>query len=921
MNYQDNKRVQTAEELRRMYNLDNLSKDRQAISNNKAGLTRIEAEQSNILKSLIINLGDSIEDQSEISLWFFNGTPTLDNIPTIEWEDKSEHVGDFYYDKDTGYAYKFILEEDTYLWEQQSDSNLIQALALTNAELDTVDGSRRVFFTTPTTPYDNGDWYVDENSDLYICQISKPSTEQYNPNDFIIASKYTDDTKAMEVAGKLTIVSGQVTTIIKNLDIISQTIEDNRYYIDETGNKILITEKMSQVVQTVNKLESEISEAADITISADGYGSVNLANINESEPIYLKIYPTNNNDISFLYPSDNLYPSDDLFSQGRIVRFATDEYYVDYELPDDLLYYDENNYDEFILDYNAQSCLVNKKVGYNADGSKYLLDSPQTLVYEYPTIHLNTGDYTVTMLGYEDAYIFVRMMVQSLYTDQFATKMELNSSITQTSKSINASIDEKLNLVNGDIEQLSADLDIQSDKIEAKLDSNDFTSAAVIGLINNRDGTSTAKINATNINLTGYITATNLKTSGSTIINGSNIVTGTIDANKVTVTNLNASNIKSGTMSADRISGGTIDASKITVTNLNASNITSGTIDASKVTVKNLNADNITSGTLSANKISGGTITASAINLGNGTFSVTTAGKVTATSGSIGGWNIGTSAIEYDATNYKVSIIPGTNANKDFLVVYNKLNNNYPFFVRADGYVSASNINITGGSVGGMSLSSGVLKSDRLSLNATSGILSVFNSNGGSMILSNACRLSATAGVGISANSTGSVSAPSSGIDIKGCSGSTVYIGCMSNSAGTTEKSCVSVENGLLSFRSSGYATYNGSTIWGSSSLATKENISDLTKEQKDEVYELIKNISLKKFDYKEQYSGQKNNYGFIIEDIENTYLKTLLHISQSSTNEDIKNYSTEDLARLELVVIQELMKKIERLEEQVNVD
>ena len=507
MNYQDNKRVQTAEELRRMYNLDNLSKDRQAIANNKSGLTRIEAEQSNILKSLIINLGDSIEDQSEISLWFFNGIPTLSNVPVIEWEDKSEHIGDFYYDKDTGCAYKFILEEDTYLWEQQSDSNLIQALALTNAELDTVDGSRKVFFTTPTTPYDNGDWYVDENSDLYICQISKPLTEQYNPNDFIIASKYTDDTKAMEVAGKLTIVSGQVTTIIKNLDIISQTIEDNRYYIDETGNKILITEKMSQVVQTVNKLESEISEAADITISADGYGNVSLANINESEPVYLKIHPTNNNDISFLYPSDNLYPGDDIFMSGRTIRFATDNYYVDYELPDDLLYYDENNYDEFILDYGGQSCVVNKRVGYNADGSKYLLDSPQTLVYEYPTIHLNTGDYTVTMLGYEDAYIFARMMVQSLYTDQFATKMEMNSAITQTAKSIDLSINQKLSNYSTTSEMNSA----------ISLKANEITSS-VSNTYATKTETATAKqeaINSANVStdkkLKNYSATTQMK--------------------------------------------------------------------------------------------------------------------------------------------------------------------------------------------------------------------------------------------------------------------------------------------------------------------------------------------------------------------------------------------------------------------------
>ena len=256
MNYQDNKRVQTAEELRKMFNLDNLKKDRQAISNNKNGLTRIEAEQEGILKSIIINLGDSLENQSDISLWFFDGIPTLENIPTNEWQNLEEHIGDFYYDKSTGYVYKFLFEEDIYSWEQIEDSSLIQAMALTNAELDTLDGSRRVFFVIPEPPYDNGDWYIDSNGDLYICQISKPSTEKYNVNDFIIASKYTDDTKALELAGNLTIVSGQVTTIIQNLDLISQTIEDNRYYIDEAGEKHLISETTSKLAQDVKSLQA-----------------------------------------------------------------------------------------------------------------------------------------------------------------------------------------------------------------------------------------------------------------------------------------------------------------------------------------------------------------------------------------------------------------------------------------------------------------------------------------------------------------------------------------------------------------------------------------------------------------------------------------------------------------------------------------
>lgn len=52
---------------------------------------------------------------------------------------------------------------------------------------------------------------------------------------------------------------------------------------------------------------------------------------------------------------------------------------------------------------------------------------------------------------------------------------------------------------------------------------------------------------ADNIDLDGYVTFTNLKTSGQTVINAGNITTGTIDASKVNVTNLQINNVKYGT--------------------------------------------------------------------------------------------------------------------------------------------------------------------------------------------------------------------------------------------------------------------------------------------------------------------------------------------------------------------------------------
>lgn len=205
--------------------------------------------------------------------------------------------------------------------------------------------------------------------------------------------------------------------------------------------------KISKITQTVEELNSKIGDIADITISAeDNDAQVELDNINQSEPIRIVVRPIEEN-ISYLYPHKNLFPSDILYLKNRKIRFTnikTEEIF-DYELPTDLLYYDSENYDEFILDYDAQSCVVNKRVNYNEDGTTYILENPKTLEFEYPRILLTDGDYQINILGYDTAYLFVRLMAQNIYTTQFATRAEVTSEINQTADEINLEVRKKVN--------------------------------------------------------------------------------------------------------------------------------------------------------------------------------------------------------------------------------------------------------------------------------------------------------------------------------------------------------------------------------------------------------------------------------------------------------------------------------------------
>lgn len=260
------------------------------------------------------------------------------------------------------------------------------------------------------------------------------------------------------------------TNVIEEMKTISRKADKNTGLIEDLVEETDVqNQKISKVTQTVDELNSKISDIADITISGESdYAFIELDNINISEPIRINIKP-NSDDISYLYPNDNLYPSDTLYLKNRKIRFInkTTEEIFDYELPDNLFFYDNDNYDEFILDYDAQSCIINKKVGINADGSKYLLDTQTTIEYDYPKIELADGDYKIELLGYSNAYIFVRLMAQNIYTTQFATRTEVNSQINQTSEEINLEVSKKVgeDEIISKINQTSEEVKVNASKI------------------------------------------------------------------------------------------------------------------------------------------------------------------------------------------------------------------------------------------------------------------------------------------------------------------------------------------------------------------------------------------------------------------------------------------------------------------------
>ena len=177
MSKQDRQGVRTAEDLERKYNLSSLVGIKKAVENSVEGINQTNKTLEEFMTSTLETI-DGIKSQVDgsVTTWYYGGVPTLSNLPASEWteEQKTRHVGDLYYDQNTGHAYRFGVNLE---WEQIIDSDLTEALALANASKDTADSKRRIFTMQPYPPYDNGDlWFKD--GEIYICQISKA----YSPN-------------------------------------------------------------------------------------------------------------------------------------------------------------------------------------------------------------------------------------------------------------------------------------------------------------------------------------------------------------------------------------------------------------------------------------------------------------------------------------------------------------------------------------------------------------------------------------------------------------------------------------------------------------------------------------------------------------------------------------------------------------------
>lgn len=373
----------------------------------------------------------------------------------------------------------------------------------------------------------------------------------------------------------------------------SSVIQSPALTEQEIKNKqdISLAEALANVQIDVNKQEKQITaliETNSLTQTKTGVNYVETENSYENGLTKLKFY----GDIHYLFPSEEqlgqqsskcgisksgvskaqsfientegLYPSEDLYLVDSYLIIEGEGETKKIQLPYFELNYTENIYDEFILEKD-HAYIIRR-----LDENKHPLANESIEEIEEFNIQLYKGYNKIYMesfnLNYEVTY-----NIQNAYTDAFATKTELKLA----EEEINMEVSKKTNS-----DEIISSINLSPEKV--KIQSGKLDVDAIAEFTNSK-----------------------LKDKGSTIINGSNITTGDIDATKVNVVNLNADNIKSGNIQSKNYVSNT-SGTKI--------NLENGTIDTKNFKVDDSGNVNV-KGTIEGSTIKGSYFTGTTENI------------------------------------------------------------------------------------------------------------------------------------------------------------------------------------------------------------------------------------------------------------------------------------------------------------------
>lgn len=167
---------------------------------------------NNTLPGILDEIKTQLDGQIEQHFYQIDPSPlstapgSEDGVPNSGWTDsttKENHLGDLYYNTTSGKVWRYVKIQwrpkpgyapgTFYVWQELQDSELAQAIAIANEALELGKEKNRIFTSTPVTPYDVGDlWVQGATGDIMRCKTARESGS-FTSSDWEKASKYTDD--------------------------------------------------------------------------------------------------------------------------------------------------------------------------------------------------------------------------------------------------------------------------------------------------------------------------------------------------------------------------------------------------------------------------------------------------------------------------------------------------------------------------------------------------------------------------------------------------------------------------------------------------------------------------------------------------------------------------------------------------------
>ena len=352
---------------------------------------------------------------------------------------------------------------------EQTVDGITQTVSSVETKIETVEGKAEQAQSSADTANKNA-------------QAAQQTADNINNN--LTTNYYTKtetNSQIQQTADSIT------STVTKNISTAKQeAIDSANASIDE---KLLgyatTTEMNSSIEQKADEINTRINKIQDITNTISGTKTITLENCVPGALLELHVYG-NNQVFKHLYPENNLYPSDDLYPYGdsRIILSGFNEESEEstsvdiYELGvTDVLRQNSTTRDEYVLkDGKAQ---VIRRI--NQDGTVKTTEEIEDLGEYY--IELKDVENIIQIKNYS-AEIEAKYAIKNDYTDIYATKVEMNSSIKQTAEEINLEVSKKVgeDEVISKINQSAEAVGINANKIE--LSANDVLNLLAGNTIN-----------------------------------------------------------------------------------------------------------------------------------------------------------------------------------------------------------------------------------------------------------------------------------------------------------------------------------------------------------------------------------------------------------------------------------------------------